>query len=352
MATEKFSEHTHYDEAEEKALRASSIPAAIMASDATRFDSLEDASVFFARELDYIKARSYDVIYPELTALQTFPTSSEADPGAETITYYSYDKTGFAKIISNYSTDLPRADVNGKPTTALIKSLGASYGYSAQEMRASRMANKSLDRRKAEAAHYQIDRLINAIAWKGDQESGLWGVLSPEQNIPLYPIEPGKESGGTKWADKTPDEILDDITGMVSAVSKLTKNVERPDTLVLPSDVYIEIASRRIPNTQAMTILDFIKQHQPYIKNVVSAAELNADNVDNNPYASETEGEGAGVALLYTNSPDKLSIEIPMPYYQYPLQIRNLETVIPCEARVAGVIVYYPFSAMIAVGIS
>jgi len=28
-----------------------------------------------------------------------------------------------------------------------------------------------------------------------------------------------------------------------------------------------------------------------------------------------------------------------------------LETIIPCEARTAGVIVYYPFSALIAVGV-
>ncbi|MCG4470467.1 hypothetical protein L0P50_16425 [Lawsonibacter sp. DFI.6.74] len=91
-------------------------------------DSAEDASVFFARELDHVKAQSYDVEYPELTALHLFPQSSEADPGAETITYYTYDKTGLAKIIDNYSTDLPRADVTGKPSFAKIKSIGDSYG--------------------------------------------------------------------------------------------------------------------------------------------------------------------------------------------------------------------------------
>lgn len=87
----------------------------------------EDASVFFARELDHVKAQSYDVEYPELTALHLFPQSSEADPGAETITYYTYDKTGLAKIIDNYSTEPARADVTGKPSFAKIKSIGDSY---------------------------------------------------------------------------------------------------------------------------------------------------------------------------------------------------------------------------------
>ena len=186
MATKK---HMNYDSDEAMTLRGSKIPKAIMASEGTRFDSAEDASVFFARELDHVKAQSYDVEYPELTALHLFPQSSEADPGAETITYYTYDKTGLAKIIDNYSTDLPRADVTGKPSFAKIKSIGDSYGYSAQEMRASRLAGKSLDARKGESARYQIDALTNKIAWCGDEESGLMGVLSDGQNIPVYTFE-------------------------------------------------------------------------------------------------------------------------------------------------------------------
>lgn len=341
--------HTHYDSTEAKMLLASAIPAAIMASEGTHFDSAEDASVFFARELDFVKTQSYDVEYPELTALSLFPISSEVDPGAETVTYYTYDRNGVAKVIDNYSTDLPRADVNGKPSFAQVKSLGDSYGYSAQEMRASRLAGKSLDARKAEAARLSIDTLNNQIAWRGDEESGLMGVLSSGQNIPLYTIGAGAESAKTKWTEKTADEILADVNGMAKQVAKVTKNVERPDTLCVPADVYMDISTRRIPETTA-TVLSFILEHAPYIKNVVSAAELDADSVDTNPYATSGD-DGQGVAFLFKNDKRKLSLEIPMPFYQYPAQIRNLETVIPCEARTAGVIVYYPLSALIAVGV-
>ena len=340
-------QHTHYDSTEMKSLLASAIPAAIMASEGTRFDSAEDASVFFARELDFVKTQSYDVEYPELTALSLFPQSSEADPGAETITYYTYDKTGLAKIIDNYSTDLPRADVTGKPSFAKIKSIGDSYGYSAQEMRASRLAGKSLDARKAESARLAIDTKNNQIAWRGDEESGLMGVLSTGQNIPLFTIT-ASASGKTKWTEKSADEILADVNGMAKQVAKVTKNVERPDTLCVPAEVYMDISTRRIPDTTA-TVLSFILEHAPYIKNVVSAAELDADSVETNPYALEENGQG--VAFLFKNDKRKLSLEIPMPFYQYPAQVRNLETVIPCEARTAGVIVYYPLSALIAVGV-
>lgn len=340
--------HTHYDSKDVKTLRGSSVVDAILASEGTRFDGAEDASVFFARELDYVKTKSYDVEYPEFTALNLFPITSEADPGAETVTYYTYDKTGVAKVIQNYSTDLPRADVNGKPSYAQVKSLGDSYGYSAQEMRASRLAGKSLDTRKGESARFQIDNLNNIIAWRGDEESGLMGVLSEGQSIPLYTIGQGGESGETKWTEKTADEILADVNGMAKQVAKTTKNVERPDTLCVPAEVYMDISTRRIPDTST-TVLAFIKEHSPYIKHIVSAAELDADSVETNPYAAAEDGQG--VAFLFKNDERKLALENPMPFYQYPLQVKGLETIIPCEARTAGVIVYYPLSALIAVGV-
>lgn len=340
--------HTHYDSSEARTLRNSGILGALMTT--SRYDSAEDASVFFARELDHIKVQTYDVEYPEFTGLNTFPVSTEADPGAETITYYTYDKSGLAKVIDNYATDLPRADVHGKPTVAIVKSLGASYGYSVQEMRASRYAGKSLDAKKAESARYQLDNLLNKIVWRGDEESGLMGVLSDGQDIPLYTIDAGTDSGNTTWLEKTADEILADINGMQKQVAKVTKNVERPDTLCVPADVYIDISTRRIDDT-AVTVRSFLLEHAPYLKDIISTAELNSDSVDTNPYAADDD-TGAGVAFLFTNDARKLSVENPMPFMQHALQIENLETKVPCECRTAGVIVYYPLSALIAVGVS
>lgn len=339
--------HMRYDQNDYDALLASSIPASLVGVRSMNFDDAEAASVFFARELDFVKSQSYDVEYPEFTALSLFPMSSEVDPGAETVTYYSYDKTGLAKIISNYATDLPRADVKGKPTTAIIKSLGDSYGYSIQEMRASRMAGKSLDTRKAESARYQIDYLNNKIAWNGDAETGLKGVLSTDNDVPLCTIANGAK-GTTSWADKTEDEILADITGMLKQMATVTKKVEKPDTLALSSDAYIEIQNKRIEGT-ATTVLKYIQDNIPDIKQIVSCPELDADSVETNPYAAASDGKA--VALLFKNDSRKLSIENPLPFMQYPIQTQGLEVVVPCEARTAGAMIYYPMSLLIAVGV-
>lgn len=340
----KKKKHLNYDRADVKALRNGNICMGLT-GEKMRFDSVEQASIFFARELDFIKTETYDVEHPEMTALSIFPVTSEVPEGAETFTYYSYDKTGMAKIINNYATDLPRADVKGEPVTGYVKSIGDSYGYSVQEMRASRMTGKSLDVRKGESAKYAADYLTNKIAWVGDKKHKLVGILSPENDIPKYVPSTVMVDGvaHTEFSYKNADQILDDINGMQKYVAQITKNVEKPDTLVLPSNIYIDLSTRRIPDTDT-TVLKFIMDNAPYLKEIREANELQAESTDINP-------SGMNIGLLFTNSEKKLSLEIPMHFYQYPLQEKGLEIEIPCEERVAGMVIYYPLSALIVEGI-
>ena len=55
--------------------------------------------------------------------------------------------------------------------------------------------------------------------------------------------------------------------------------------------------------------------------------------------------------VLYTDDPDKMAFEEPMPFYQHPAQNKNLEVEVPCESRVAGLMLYYPLSALIVAGV-
>ncbi len=330
-----------FDRTDYQALLSSNLLAELARNPQLHFDSEEDASAFFARELDYIKSKTYDVLYPELGALNLFPVTHEVPEGAESSTYYGYDEMGMADIINNYATDLPRVDAKGIPTTIPVKSIGASYGYNVQEMRASRYTGKGLDARRAEIARRAIERKINAISWMGDKKSGLPGILSTDNNIPLY-VLPAGTGGATSWLDKEPDEVLADASGMLSQISNTTMDVEHPDTLLIPSHVYTGLGLKRIPGTDS-TILKFLKDNLPEIT-IKGCAELNANATMTNPY-------GKGVALLYRNDPDKISIEIPMPFLQHPVQYENLEVKVPCEARMVGAVIYYPLSLMVAVGV-
>src|SRR5690606_194685 len=124
----------------------------------------EDASVFSARQLDYVRARTYDRKLPPMNGLLLVPQESDAPEWAETITYKSYSAVGMAKIIANYADDLPRADVSGEERSVPVRTIGDSYGYNINELNASIALGAQLPERKATAARRAIEIKLNQIA--------------------------------------------------------------------------------------------------------------------------------------------------------------------------------------------
>ena len=161
------------------------------------------------------------------------------------------------------------------------------------------------------------------------------GVLSDDNDIPVYTLTPGANTKKTSWLEKDPDEIVEDVKSWLTQMELSTQGVEKADRLGIPSDV-----------------LKYLQDNLPGIK-IVACHELNSTSVDTNPYAKATGSttHGQGVGILYKYDADKMSAEIPMPFLQHPAQYKNLEVEIMCEARVVGAVIYYPMSAMIIVGI-
>lgn len=294
---------------------------------------------FFARELEFIKSRSYDILYTEMKSFFLIPISTEAGPGAESITYQSFNSTGMAKVISSFADDLPRADVRGQEFTQTVKSIGCSYGYTLQDIRAAQMAGRSLTDRQSRAARLAHDQKVNRLAWFGDDLYNLPGFLN-NPNVPAAPVPADGTGNTTEWINKTPDQILRDLNLIANTVAQTTKGVESPDTMLLPIAQYTLIASTPRSANSDTTILEYFIQNNPFIKNVELVPELTGAGP-----------MGEDIMMAYRKSPDKVTMEIPMAYTQHPPQERVLEFVIPCESRYGGIIFYYPLSANIGEGI-
>lgn len=293
-----------------------------------------DESIFFSKELEAVKAKSYDILYPEYKATQVLPVSSEVDPGAETIKYEQYDEVGQATMLASYSQDIQRADVKGKEFRVPVKGMASSYGYSIQEIRAAKMAGKPLEQKKANAARRAIEILQNTVAFFGDSSLGLAGFLN-HANMSEYTVPDGV-STDPEWNTKTADEILLDLNAIANKVVENSKGVHAPDTLLLPLTRYGLIATKRIPDTN-ITVMKFFLETNPHIKNVDWLNEL------------ETAGAGNSKRMIaYKKDPDMLSLEIPQPFEQFPPQELGLEFVVNCHQRTGGVIMPYPMSAAFA----
>ena len=296
-------------------------------------------TVFFARELEFIKSKSYDVIYAELKARQLIPVSFEAGPGAESITYSQYDQLGVAKLIANYANDLPRADIKGKQFTAPVRSLGASYGYNLQDIRAAKLVGKPLEQRRANAAKRAILQLENSILFFGDTDHGLMGFLN-NPNVPTVSIPADGTGAVTQWSMKTPDQILRDLNLIANTPFNTTKGIEQTSTLLLPLAQFNYIASTPRSAISDVTILEFFLKNNPFVEEVEWVNELVG-----------LGASGTDRAVAYDRDQDKLTAEIPQDFEQLPVQEEGLEFKIPCHSRVGGVLTYYPLSIVYCDGI-
>jgi len=300
-----------------------------------RFDAGE--SVFFARQLEYVKSQTYDVKRVALSALTLMPVSTAIPEGATTHTYRQYDTVGMAKIIANYANDLPRADVVGKEFTSPIRSIGNAYGYNVQEVRSAMFAGVNLNAKKALAATRAHQEKINQLAFNGDVEHGLPGFLT-NPNVPEVTLLADGTAGAT-FAGKTPDKIVRDVNALINTVITQSKGVHRPNEVWLPIDQYGLIATTQNSTASDTTILSFLKSVHPGVtfKQVVEMDEAGVGGTDR-MYAME-------------NSSENWQLEIPMMIRQYPPQQRGLEFEVPVESRFAGVIIEYPLAFAFADGI-
>lgn len=299
-----------------------------------KLDAAESA--FFKRELEFIKSKSYDVVYPELRSRLFIPVSGEAGPGAETITYRQFDSKGLAKLISNYGNDLPRVDVLGKEFSSPVKSLGDAFGYNIQEVRSAAMVGRPLQQRKANAAREAIERLIDELLAVGDSSANITGFLNnsniPDQSVPVG--AGGDEEWNLKLLTGTgADEVLADMNAAVARIVDVSKGAEAPDTMILPPEQYTLIFQHRIPDTN-ITIGKFFLESNPYIRNIDHWWRL--------------KGAGTGGSdrmVVYKRSADKLEGQVTQEFEMFPVQEKGLEFETPCHARCGGTILYYPLSA-------
>jgi len=296
-----------------------------------------DTQFYFERELEAVKAKSFDVVYPDLKARELFPLDSTTAPGAQTVSYQSFDMVGVAKLLSNYADDLPNVEVTGTETTRQIYGIGVAFMYSIQDIRASQMAGRPLEQRKANAAQRQLLRKENALAFNGDARTSIPPFINNPNFTATTPTD-GAVGGLTTWESKSPDEILTDVTNMTIAIRDTTFGTEAPNTLILPEKQFALISTTARSSTSDTTILDFILASNAFVTSILPVYNLKGAAPVNAAYDSED------CAILYDRNPDKLWLETPVSPEFFAAQERQLMFEVPGHMRTAGVICPYPKS--------
>lgn len=291
-----------------------------------RADSGETAT--FLRQLTYIFTRTFDRKYPELKARKFIPVNHEIDTGAESFVWRSFNIAGMAKIISNFADDVPMVDVIGEENIQGIRSLADGYNYSLQDMRAAARSGTNLETKRAFAVRRVMENTVEQIAAVGAPASGLPGFVN-NANVPIL-SSPGDITGG--WTTATSQEIYDDLNAMSNKMVVTTKEVFKPDTIILPTSRFSIAATKAMSNIDSTPVLRRFIENSPYIT-----------GVDQWSFLDTADSAGTGPrAIVYKKDPEILELMIPQEFEQLPPQARNLAFIILCHMRIAGVTIYYP----------
>lgn len=291
-------------------------------------------AAFFARQLESIKARSYDVKYAEFGWTKLFPISQEAPFGATSITYRTYDQVGLATLFNSYSKDLPRVDIAGAETTVPVHTAAASFAYTIKEIAQAQLTGFPLEQRRANAARRAIERKLNDVAFNGDANGNLLGLFS-DPNVPSGNA-PNGAGGNPEWSTKTAPEILTDINRGFREIFQDSKGVHRGNKMGLPSEQYSIVMETPIGTDYNKTIASFVVDNSPYL-----------NSLDDIVHIVEAEGAGTAgvdVAVFMQYDPEMLQFELPQDVTFHPEQLTGLEYEVPVTAETGGLNIYYPLS--------
>jgi hypothetical protein len=290
---------------------------------------MDEAGLFLERQLEFIRPQIFEVAYADIKYSTILPVTSEAGQGAQTFTYRIMDSTGEFKLIADAADDLPRADISQVEKSINIRSFGGSFGYTVQELRAAQMANIALEQRRAQAVRRAYEEKVEDVALFGEASVGLAGFFN-NSTVDVVTADKWFTSGTTA------QEMLELLNYGVTGIINASQMKEQPDTILMAWNDYREISTRRNSDSSDVTVLEYFLRTNPYINNIEPINQLDKTK----------SGLTTNRMVVYKRDPGKVQLHIPQPLELFPPQQRGLEFIVPAHARVGGVALYYPKSAI------
>lgn len=254
------------------------------------------------------------------------PISSEVSPGASEYGYQEIGELGEADIISEAATDFPVADVEGDYTLHRVHPVGTSFRYTNQDVRKAQLQGTfDIVPRKSMAARKVWDKKIDDLIVTGSKKHGFDGITNAK-NIRVDVLT----TGG--WATATGAQVAADLSAVYGAIEDETDQALLPDTLVIPIAIMRRLKTVPYDATAPMiSILKYLQESFPEITRWAANSKL-----------STAAEDGTDAGMLYSNDPDSLVVQIPMPLRPLAPEVRGSTFIVNLESRYGGLMVPQP----------
>ncbi len=278
-----------------------------------QFNNPQEAMGFVQDQTKAINTEVYKTEYPDSDYASLMPVDSSAPDWSTGMITYMSDMTGAAQYISGQSNDMPLVDLVRGQSQVNFDLLGVGYGFDLEEINHAAMLGQPLTTVKADAARELSQQKLYSIAMIGDASKGLTGLLN---NASVTAGQVALNGGATSrlWADKTPQEILDDVNAVITGIYIDSNTVEMADTLLLSPERLMTLGQTTMSPTNSETILSFIMRTNTYT--LTTGQQLTIRAVRN----LTTAGTGSTQRMVaYKRNPRTLNFHLPMPHRFLPV---------------------------------
>ncbi|QPX75181.1 putative major capsid protein [Klebsiella phage P528] len=294
-----------------------------MGIDANKLDA---HGIWTVNQLTQLLNRQYEQAYPQTGVLELFPVTTELSPVTKNFEWLEFDGVTSAKIIADYTDDLPTVEAMASEKTGKVFRLGNAWFISIDEIKAGQALGSSLSDRKASLAREGHETLVNDLVFKGSAPHNIVSVFD-QPNINRL------TSAG--WT--TPEIAFSELQDLIETIEDVTLGRHHVTNIVIPPSKR-RLLTQKMPDVTE-SYLAWFKENYPNVT-ITAIAEL-----------EDIDGAGTKGVLAYEKDPMNMSIEIPERFNMLPMQPKDLHFKVPCTSKCTGLIVYRPLTISILSGV-
>lgn len=294
-----------------------------MGIDANKLDA---HGIWTVNQLTQLLNRQYEQAYPQTGVLELFPVTTELSPVTKNFEWLEFDGVTSAKIIADYTDDLPTVEAMASEKTGKVFRLGNAWFISIDEIKAGQALGSSLSDRKASLAREGHETLVNDLVFKGSAPHNIVSVFD-QQNI--------NRLTSASWT--TPEIAFSELQDLIETIEDVTLGRHHVTNIVIPPSKR-RLLTQKMPDVTE-SYLAWFKENYPNVT-ITAIAEL-----------EDIDGAGTKGVLAYEKDPMNMSIEIPERFNMLPMQPKDLHFKVPCTSKCTGLIVYRPLTIAILSGV-
>lgn len=294
-----------------------------MGIDANKLDA---HGIWTVNQLTQLLNRQYEQAYPQTGVLELFPVTTELSPVTKNFEWLEFDGVTSAKIIADYTDDLPTVEAMASEKTGKVFRLGNAWFISIDEIKAGQALGSSLSDRKASLAREGHETLVNDLVFKGSAPHNIVSVFD-QPNI--------NRLTSVGWT--TPEIAFSELQDLIETIEDVTLGRHHVTNIVIPPSKR-RLLTQKMPDVTE-SYLAWFKENYPNVT-ITAIAEL-----------EDIDGAGTKGVLAYEKDPMNMSIEIPERFNMLPMQPKDLHFKVPCTSKCTGLIVYRPLTIAILSGV-